>query len=232
MIFLTGDTHGRVAGGFDRIEKLCITNGTTIDDVIVILGDAGINFNGGLIDCKKKLFLSELPITLLCIHGNHEMRPDTIATYKQVERFGGVCYVEDAYPNILFAKDGEVYELGGKSCIAIGGANSIDKHLRVAGVSWWPDEQPSVEIKERVEGVLYARGWSVDVVLTHTCPRNYMPCEAFMPGVEQHLVDNGTEIWLDGIEQRLNYSAWYCGHFHINKRDDKITFMFDDIRQL
>jgi len=80
MIFLTGDTHGRIVGGFDRIEKLCVTHGTTADDVIVVWGDAGVNFNGGLIDRKKKPYLSELPITLLCIHGNHEMRPETVAT--------------------------------------------------------------------------------------------------------------------------------------------------------
>ena len=54
-------------------------------------------------------------------------------------------------PNTRFAKDGEIYDLDGWRCIAIGGANSIDKYHRTRQVDWWEDEQPSEWIKERVE---------------------------------------------------------------------------------
>lgn len=40
MIYLTGDTHGE----FERVFDFCADNDTTTDDVLVILGDAGINF--------------------------------------------------------------------------------------------------------------------------------------------------------------------------------------------
>lgn len=40
MIWLTGDTHR----DFDRVFDFCADNGTTPDDVLIILGDAGINF--------------------------------------------------------------------------------------------------------------------------------------------------------------------------------------------
>lgn len=40
-------------------------------------------------------------------------------------------YVEDAYPHILFAKDGEVYDLEGKRTFVIGGAYSVDKAYRI-----------------------------------------------------------------------------------------------------
>ncbi len=42
MIYLTGDTHGE----FARIEAFCKRFGTCKDDVMIILGDAGINFDG------------------------------------------------------------------------------------------------------------------------------------------------------------------------------------------
>ncbi|MCL1810162.1 MAG: RHS repeat protein [Clostridiales bacterium] len=43
---------------------------------------------------------------------------------------------------MLFAKDGEVYDFDGKRCVAIGGAYSVDKQVRLAqGWGWWPDEQ-------------------------------------------------------------------------------------------
>ena len=38
-IYLTGDTHGR----FERIACFCKDNGTAPDDLLIILGDAGIN---------------------------------------------------------------------------------------------------------------------------------------------------------------------------------------------
>lgn len=40
MIYITGDTHRE----FTRILFLTYQNKTTIDDIIIILGDAGINF--------------------------------------------------------------------------------------------------------------------------------------------------------------------------------------------
>lgn len=56
-------------------------------------------------------------------------------------------YYEEEYPDLLFAKDGEVFELDGKKAIVMGGAYSIDKMMRLMyGYGWWPDEQPSEEI--------------------------------------------------------------------------------------
>ena len=40
MIYITGDTHR----DFGRIFDFCEENGTTKDDVLIILGDAGINY--------------------------------------------------------------------------------------------------------------------------------------------------------------------------------------------
>ena len=78
-----------------------------------------------------------------------------------------VAYVEEQFPSILFAKDGEVYDLNGLQAIAIGGAFSIDWMYRIPGRSWWPDEQPSKKIKAHVEKKLDDLGWKVDVVLSH-----------------------------------------------------------------
>ena len=53
MIYITGDTHGQ----FERIENFCRRYGTGKDDVMIILGDAGINFSGGLRDQIKNCLL-------------------------------------------------------------------------------------------------------------------------------------------------------------------------------
>ena len=123
MIYITGDTHGE----FSRIERFCEQIKPTREDTMIILGDAGINYYGGWRDIHNKQRLAKLPITLFCIHGNHEMRPGTLPCYHTIEWNGGQVYVEDAYPNLLFAVDGEVYDLGGIETLVIGGAYSIYK---------------------------------------------------------------------------------------------------------
>ena len=70
--------------------------------------------------------------------------------------------------------------------------------------------------------------WIVDTVLSHTCPYKYIPREAFLPMINQDSVDDSTEKWLDNIESRLYYERWYCGHWHISKRVDKLHFLFHD----
>jgi 3-oxoacid CoA-transferase subunit A len=228
MVYITGDTHRY---DFDRVEDFCAEAETTTDDVIVILGDAGINFQGDPADHELKEELAQLPVTLLCIHGNHEMRPETIASYEETEWRGGIVYWEPDFPNLLFAKDGEIYELDGKRCIAIGGANSVDKLKRQCGVDWWPDEQPSEEIKERVAERLDMEGWRVDAVFSHTCPYRYMPTEDLMI-INPHAIDNTTELWLDWIEENLKYLMWYCGHFHSDKFSGGVRIVYEDFLEL
>ena len=225
MIYITGDTHG----DFRNVARFCERMQTEKSDVLIILGDAGINYYGGEQDAQKKKYLASLPITIFAIHGNHEMRPQTIPTYHEVEWNGGTVYVEDEYQHILFAKDGELYDIGGQRTFVIGGAYSVDKSYRLLhGLGWWPDEQPSEEIKRRVEENLDEVNWTVDVVLTHTVPLKYEPREVFLPGINQSMVDKSTEQWLDGIEERLDYKKWYCGHYHTVKKVGLFQFMFDD----
>lgn len=228
MIYLTGDTHGR----FERIGAFCDSIQTCRDDILIILGDAGINFHAGIFDMLCKEYLAKLPITLLCIHGNHERRPESLPYYGEQEWHGGVVYVEARYPNILFAKDGEVYDLDGRKAIAIGGAYSIDKAWRIECQSWWADEQPSPEIKARVESTLDRLGWKVDIVLSHTTPLKYEPVEVFLAGIDQARVDKSTEKWLNCIEERLEYTKWYCGHYHTEKKIDRLQIMFKDYAAL
>lgn len=228
MFYITGDTHGE----FDRIARFCERILTTRDDVMIILGDAGFNYFGGGRDRHVKQRMAEMPITIFSIHGNHEKRPARISSYRITEWNGGRVYVEDAYPNLLFAIDGEVYDLGGTRTIVIGGAYSVDKRYRLAnGWSWWDDEQPSDEIRAKVESTLASRDWKIDAVLSHTVPLRYEPVEVFLSCVDQSTVDKSTEQWLDGIEDRLTYRRWYAGHYHTEKTIDKLTLLFESIRE-
>lgn len=77
-VYLTGDTHGR----FERIACFCRDNHTTLGDVLIILGDASVNYYLDHRDEKLKQYIDTMPVTLLCIHGNHEARPTAALGYE------------------------------------------------------------------------------------------------------------------------------------------------------
>ena len=227
MIFLTGDIHGNPTQIQLFLEKVKLTE----KDTIVLLGDVGANYYGNKKDNFLKNILSNYPPTFLCIHGNHEMRPEKIAGYKPKIWNGGRVLASDDYPNILFAEDGEVYDLEGYKALAIGGAYSVDKFYRLErGFGWWADEQPSEQTKRKVEDVIAKGG--IDIILSHTCPYKYRPTEMFIPGLDQSTVDESTELWLDKIEEAVDYKEWYCGHWHTDKRIDKMHFLFRTFEML
>ena len=228
MIWITGDKHGVYNALIEKMSRI----DTRSEDTLVILGDVAANYYGAAApsDEYRKDLLSSLPLNVLCIHGNHELRPWWIKSYRKQEWSDGEVYVEENRPNLLFAVDGSTYNIEGKSFVALGGAYSVDKYYRLQNaMRWFEDEQPSDEIKRFAEDNLEKNNWSVDYVLSHTCPYRVLPVESFLDGFDQSGIDRTTEEWLGKIEQKLDYKRWFCGHFHIEKEVEKVRFLFDDI---
>ena len=229
MIYITGDTHGN----FSHVEAFTKENNTTTDDVLIILGDAGINYYKGPKDNKLKKKLSNLPITLFCVHGNHEERPYNIPGYEEKVFNGGTVYVQPEYPNILFAKDGEIFQFNGEKYLVIGGAYSVDMHYRlVMGFAWFPSEQPNLQEKVRIEEKINEAGWKVDGVLSHTCPYTTRPTHLFLSEINQNTVDSSMEKWLETISQKLDFTKWYFGHYHDEWENGKYKMLFNAIISL
>ncbi len=223
VTLITGDTHRR----FERLISFTQKYGVVEGDTMIILGDAGINYYGGFKDEVLKRNLSHLGMKLFCVHGNHEMRPESTGLYEEREWNGGKVYVEAEYPLLMFAKDGEIYDINGYRTIVIGGAYSVDKFYRLErGYNWFSDEQPTDETKAFVEQQLDKAGWSVDVVLSHTLPYQYRPVDLFIRGLDQSTVDSSTEKWLTDIESRLTYKRWYAGHYHCDRDIDDLKIMY------
>lgn len=182
MIYITGDKHT----DFKEVLYFCYVNKTTLDDILIVLGDTGINYHANEKDNELKRNLKEYyPITFFCIHGNHEERPEKIDSYKTKRFHNGIVYYEEEYPNILFAKDGEVYDFNNHKVLVIGGAYSVDKYFRlVRGYNWYESEQPNDKTKSKVRKVLNNLDNKIDIILSHTCPYKYLPREMFLDGID------------------------------------------------
>ena len=226
VVLITGDTHRN----FNRIKYFCRKFQTTVNDILIILGDAVINCYSGNKDKLLKEDLAKLPLTLFCIRGNHEQRPETVEGYKEAKWHGGKVYIEEEYPNLVFAKDGEIYDIAGKKTMVIGGAYSVDKWERLKmNYKWFEDEQLSEEEKRFVEKQLEENNWNIDVVLSHTLPYQYRPLDMLMKRNAGFMTDDSMERWLGEIETKLTYEKWYAGHFHCDRRVDKLQMMFRNV---
>lgn len=209
-------THGDFHGDFSTLNDFCIKYNTTIDDVLVCLGDVGINYYPYLRSRKLKHKIAKKPITLFCVHGNHEARPAHYTGYVRVERFGGYGWIDPEFPNQFFADDGE-FNINGKRILVLGGAYSVDKFYRLMnGWEWFPDEQMPFETQERL--LKECEGQHYDFVFSHTCPLEFQPFDKMIPGLDQNTVDKTMERFLSMIEKVITYGEWHCGHWHINRQ--------------
>ena len=245
-VYITGDKHR----SFGYIEDFCKKMDTNRHDILIILGDAGFNYYGDDRDDKLKKDISKLNITLFCIHGNKENRPQNIGTYGVRNFSGGKVLYEPKYPNIYFAIDGDVYNFDGKKYMVVGGAHSVDKiRCLEENKPFWEDEMPDDIIKAKVEEKLLLENNKIYGMMTHTCPIDYLPTEMFITTRQNATIkrkprkskskkifkpdiDRSTEEWLGELEKRLDYEVWYCGHYHIDKQIDKISMMYNEIRPL
>ena len=231
-IYLTGDTHA----DFEDLILQSIRFDFTSRDLLIILGDVGINYFGDARDTSHKDLLARIPATILCIRGNHEMRPTDPAlkgTYRKILWMGDEAFMEDAYPRFIMAADGARYHINDHKFLVIGGAYSVDKPWRLAyGYRWFPDEQLTAKEMKAIRNKIVAHGDREDIILAHTCPCDTRPVDCFIQEVDESLVDNTMERFLQEIVDQTEYNAFYCGNWHINRKVGRIQFLFHDIVML
>lgn len=225
MIYITGDPHGDI----HPLKALCKEISPKKDDVIIVLGDFGANYFFNYRDEQFKKSVEKLGVEFFIIRGNHEANPANINSFIEVELYGGKGFIEPDYPDIFYAKDGEIYTIENHTFLVLGGAYSVDKYYRLKrGWSWFSDEQITKEeqiaFMEKLPSIE-----KVDFVLSHTAPFSQVPTFLFLNQVDQSTVDSSMELFLDEVEKNLNYHHWFFGHYHDNyAMTDKISLIFHD----
>jgi 3-oxoacid CoA-transferase subunit A len=210
-IYVMGDIHGKTP---IVLEELI--NRPNKDKIaVILLGDAGLNYYGNTRDFYFKKYMNEIGVHFYCLRGNHEKRPEDVAGIERMfdcytENY---VYAEPQFPNIKYLIDGYEYMFNGYSCLAIGGAYSVDKWYRLErNWMWFANEQ----LNEKEKSAILDK-WTnqfVNIILSHTCPFDWQPTDLFIPEVDQIAVDNSMELWLNEVKNKVFWDKWLFGHYH------------------
>lgn len=231
MNYITGDTHGE----FSRFSSKRFPQGRelTKQDYVIIAGDFG-----GVWDVNESRdsekhwleWLNQKPWTTLFVDGNHE-NFDRLNNLPEKEMFGSpVGIVNDS---IFHLKRGYVYTINGKKFFTFGGGFSIDIARRTESISWWPQEMPSYTEYQRGLDNL-AKYNTIDYIITHTCSVSQFNKMAQRHNMNHKVDESETPLreYLEIIDKSVKYDKWFCGHFHVREKIDKIQFLYGDIVEL
>jgi len=229
-VWITGDLHGRAQQHLDSFRNRAKFIGMSkAKDILVICGDFGHVWTK--IDTIGMQWLENSPWITLFIDGNHDNH-ELLQELPRKQLFGGeVGYFED-YPSIFHLRRGEIYEIADQKVFTFGGALSIDREMRVEGISWWPGEIPTVKEQDYAISNLEKCGYEVDIMITHTMPTIIVQETSGDWWYDKY--KDPTAMFLEHLMQSVEYKAWYAGHMHVDKRsvrDERIRCLYKDVVQ-
>ncbi|NCB25771.1 MAG: serine/threonine protein phosphatase [Bacteroidia bacterium] len=202
-LFITGDIHGKL--DFQKLQSSFFPQESSLygEDVLIIAGDFGLPLLPD--NTEEDYYLDDLAsrkYTTLFIDGNHE-HFDLLAGLDTGCHYDGPVGI--LRPKVLHLRRGNIYNIGGLSFFVLGGARSISN---MAGYRFDSREIPSEREFQRGLDSLEEQGWKVDCVLTHAAPAR------FLSRLYKTFIPCPVSKYLDGIFDRLNFTKWFCGHYH------------------
>lgn len=239
QFYITGDTHRRDI--CSRVHKIIDRGNVNLkeDLGIIVLGDLGLNY---YLNNADRLAKNVVEIMLANIHkntyiyavrGNHEQRPELI---KGMQKFydsnvNGEIFAEKEYPHIRYLIDGSFYCFNGHTALVCGGAYSIDKKYRLSqSEPWFEEEQLSHQEQQVILNNIQNK--TVEFVLSHTCPYEWMPTDLFL-SCYQGEEDTSMEKWLSLVRDNIKWEKWCFGHFHDNRTVlPNVYLFFDDFNNI
>lgn len=207
MTFITGDKHGDLTEILNFIKKMELNE----NDNIIVLGDMGLLWRKDKKDFNYNINLWNTEsngVKLYFIDGNHE-------NFTLLKDFPIENNMQKISNNVYHLLRGRTYEFESKKILTIGGADSIDWHLRTKGFTWWEEETIS---EADIAGVAASH---YDYVLTHCCPRSIFEENKVylitLSRIDQNQVNHNSENMLEQVKERITFDHWCFGHYHTDK---------------
>lgn len=209
-ILVTGDIHGTYDIGPIQNYFAGREDEYTKDDYLIICGDVCVCGFSARESRETREFLSNLPVTVLFVDGNHENHP-MLGEYPVDEWNGGkVHMISD---DIIHLMRGQVFDIDGRTFFTFGGAYSIDRDERIEGVSWFREELPSEQEYREGWKNLERVGFAVDYIITHTAPSEVAAYLGFGDYEEAMRQQDIFQEYIDETE----FGHMFFGHYHIDE---------------
>jgi Icc-related predicted phosphoesterase len=226
-LYFLGDIHG----DWDLLGKYLNQYGIS-NSTIIQVGDFGMGFREPkrereiLLNLNKKLL--QRNVNLLAIRGNH----DYPFVFKGRYSAG-----------IELVPDYSLKTIGGLDILLMGGAISVDRTVRKVGESYWTQE--GFRFSDRSLELLLAKTKKIDIVVTHSCPKEIYPYKMNEVVMRYLAVDEklGTDLENDRedhskllkflIDNNRKPTWWFYGHYHESRktRFADINFRLLDINE-
>ena len=226
-LFLTGDTHNNLEINRLSRKRFPLGRKLTKNDLLIVLGDYGIPWDGQKSDEYWLNWCEALPFSLAFIDGNH-INFNLLYQYPVEEWNGGKTHI--LRPHIHHLMRGELFTFNNQTFFTFGGARSTDRYRRKENVSWWPQEIASREEMQHGADTLTANDFKVDSILTHCAP-NYIVNKLYNFALEY---DDMTNYLEKCVRQDTQFKKWFCGHYHENRyfENDKYNVIYTNIVEL
>lgn len=226
MWLCTGDCHQDYAKLFTLAERVDLT----YDDYIIILGDMGLFWRKDRSD--SNLLIEKLEEMVKCniwfIDGNHE-NFDLLNQLPIDEQ--GFRIVS---PHIRWIPRGTVFMANGKRCLAIGGADSVDKFRRTPHLSWWKEEQITQEEVSKI--ITENKDKHFDYVFSHAAPRKIVhEYRAYLCTLhlDDDSLDHTSEEMLQQIADNISCDHHWFGHYHVDLAlDNKYSCLYHGFKEI
>lgn len=204
MIYFTGDMHGD-KGRFGAWKLRWLRE----KDALVICGDFGFIWNGSEKEKQVLEWIGKRRYQVLFVEGTHD-NLDLLEQYPVEEWNGGL--VHHISGNLRHLIRGQVFDIQGRSLLALGGGESRDAAFRKAGENWWPQELPQYDELDEWSQRLAEIGNRVDYVVSHQAPTNVDSC------VTGQVCEVSTlTAFMDRLQQSCRFRRWFFGSYHQDK---------------
>lgn len=204
MLYITGDMHGdRQRFGALRLRLM------GKKDALVICGDFGFLWNGSDEEKETLEWIGRRRYPVLFLEGTHD-NLDLLEQYPVEEWNGGLTH--HITGNLRHLIRGQIFDICGKTLLAVGGGESRDMVFRKAGENWWPGELPGYDELDGWFARLEEAGNRVDYIVSHQAPTNIDSC---VTGKVCEVT--ALTAFMDRVQQRCQFSRWYFGAYHQNR---------------
>ncbi len=212
MIYLISDLHSDIH--FKGLSHYIKTG--TDDDLLIILGDIGLNFGNSKENDKFTEYFMSIRKNIALVDGNHE-NFEYLNSFEEEKWNGGT--VGRLTPYIVHLKRGNIYTIEDKTFFVFGGCKSSPKWKEMG--LWYPGDEPNKKEILTAYDNLSKYNYKVDYILTHKYEQNVRNVNADLLKL--------TEF----IDEKVDFERWYAGHWHVNEKiDDKHILVYDELTKL